>query len=110
MLLEAVGSRCSPSTWPIYSHEELVQRDKCSLDIFWLRDVSQDSENLPPPDAIAAEIVEDLRAALEQFAEIKADLTRNQWLCAFSSADQIEAAAKIRVRLTGANRCNLSPY
>ena len=54
----------------------MVQRDKCSLDIFWLRDDSlEDSENLPPPDVIAAEIVEDLRAALEQFAEIQADLT-----------------------------------
>ena len=30
----------------------------------------------PPQDVIAAEIVEDLRAALEQFAEIQADLTR----------------------------------
>ena len=54
------------------------QRDKVSLDIFWLRDESlEDSDNLPPPDVIAAEIVEDLRAALEQFAEIQADLTRN---------------------------------
>ena len=63
--------------WRSYPYEELVQRDKCSLDIFWLRDESlEDSENLPPPDVIAAEIVEDLRAALEQFAEIQADLPR----------------------------------
>jgi len=60
-----------------YPYEKLVQRNKCSLDISWLRDESlEDSENLPPPDVIAAEIVEDLRAALEQFAEIQADLTR----------------------------------
>jgi len=32
------------------------------------------NDNLPPPDVIAAEIVEDLRAALEQFAEVEADL------------------------------------
>ena len=65
--------------WRSYPYEELVQRDKCSLDIFWLRDESlEDSENLPPPDVIAAEIVEDLRAALEQFAEIQADLTRGR--------------------------------
>ena len=63
--------------WRSYPYEELVQRDKCSLDIFWLRDESlEDSDNLPPPDVIAAEIVEDLRAALEQFAEIQADLSR----------------------------------
>ena len=33
-----------------------------------------DSDNLPPPDVLAAEIIEDLKAALEQFAEIQADL------------------------------------
>ena len=65
--------------WRSYPYEELVQRDKCSLDIFWLRDQSlEDSDNLPPPDLIAAEIVGDLRAALEQFAEIQADLTRSR--------------------------------
>jgi type I restriction enzyme M protein len=46
-----------------------------SLDIFWLKDESlEDSENLPAPDLIAAEIAEDLRAALEQFEEIQTDL------------------------------------
>jgi type I restriction enzyme M protein len=50
-------------------------RDKVNLDIFWLKDKSlEDSANLPAPDIIAAEIVEDLQAALEQFAEIAADL------------------------------------
>jgi putative restriction endonuclease len=45
-----------------------VARDKASLDIFWLKDESlADSDNLPPPDVIAQEIVEDLEAALEQF-------------------------------------------
>ena len=42
-----------------------------------LRDESlEDSDNLPDPNVIAAEIVEDLKAALEQFAEIQADLSR----------------------------------
>ena len=50
-----------------FTHDELTQRDKANLDIFWLRDESlEDSENLPPPDQIAEEIMEDLRAALEQ--------------------------------------------
>ena len=54
-----------------------MKRDKASLDIFWLKDESlEDSENLPDPDVIAAEIVEDLKAALEQFAEIHADLSK----------------------------------
>ena len=46
-----------------FTYDELTQRDKANLDIFWLRDESlEDSENLPPPDQIAAEIMEDLRA------------------------------------------------
>ena len=58
-----------------FSYEELIARDKASLDIFWLRDESlEDSENLPAPEVIAAEIVEDLQAALDQFAAIAASL------------------------------------
>ena len=57
--------------------EELINRDKASLDIFWLRDESlEDSDNLPNPDVLAQEIVEDLEAALEQFAAIAGDLKR----------------------------------
>ena len=61
--------------WRVYSYDELVARDKASLDIFWLKDESlADSDNLPPPGVIAQEIVEDLQAALEQFKLIAADL------------------------------------
>ena len=75
----ATWSEANPTgRWRSYSYDELVARDKCSLDIFWLRDESlEESDNLPDPDVIAAEIVEDLRAALEQFAEIQADLAKN---------------------------------
>ena len=52
-----------------------MARDKVNLDIFWLRDESlEDSANLPEPDVLAAEIVEDLQAALEQFAAIAEDV------------------------------------
>ncbi len=61
--------------WRVYEYDELVARDKASLDIFWLKDESlADSDNLPPPDVIAQEIVEDLEAALEQFRLIAADV------------------------------------
>ena len=61
--------------WRAFDHEELINRDKASLDIFWLRDESlEDSDNLPDPDVLAQEIVDDLEAALEQFREITADL------------------------------------
>ena len=60
-----------------FTYDDLVKRDKASLDIFWLRDESmEDSASLPPPDEIAEEILEDLRAALEQLEEISADFAR----------------------------------
>ena len=62
--------------WRAYSYDELIARDKASLDIFWLKDDSlADNDNLPPPAIIAQEIVEDLQAALEQFKLIATDLT-----------------------------------
>jgi hypothetical protein len=57
----------------------LIKRDKANLDIFWLRDDSLgDSSDLPDPAVLAAEIVEDLQAALDQFAQIAADLGRGR--------------------------------
>ena len=59
-----------------FTYDELMARNKASLDIFWLRDESlEDTENLAPPDVIAAEIIEDLEAALSQFAEIATSLS-----------------------------------
>ena len=61
--------------WRAFEYKDLINRDKASLDISWLKDESlEDSENLPAPDVLAQEIVEDLEAALEQFREIAADL------------------------------------
>jgi type I restriction enzyme M protein len=51
-----------------FTYDELMQRDKVSLDIFWLKDESlEDSENLQSPDIIASEIIENLESVLEQF-------------------------------------------
>lgn len=58
-----------------FTYDDLMGRDKASLDIFWLRDESlEDMDNLPSPGVIAAEIVEDLESALAEFAEIATDL------------------------------------
>jgi len=71
-----------PYAWPALlkrEGDELIARDKASLDIFWLRDDAlADSDNLPPPEVIAQEIVDDLEAALEQFRLIAADLGSQQ--------------------------------
>lgn len=60
-----------------FAYEDLLKRDKVNLDIFWLKDQSpEDAANLPDPDVIAAEIAEDLQAALDQFSQTAADLKR----------------------------------
>jgi len=61
--------------WRRFSFEELIARDKANLDIFWLRDESlEESDNLPAPEELAAEIVADLEAALEQFRDVTESL------------------------------------
>lgn len=54
-----------------FAASELLERDKTNLDIFWLKDDSlTDLDSLPAPEVIAAEIVENLEAALEQFGNV----------------------------------------
>jgi type I restriction enzyme M protein len=76
---EAAQGAGPEGRWRAFSYEELMARDKVNLDIFWLRDESlEDKANLPDPDVLAAEIVEDLEAALEQFREIAEDLAEKE--------------------------------
>lgn len=61
--------------WRKYSYDELVARDKTSLDIFWLKDKSlTDLDNLPEPDDLAADIIENLEAGLNSFRGVLAGL------------------------------------
>ncbi|MGI8535345.1 MAG: hypothetical protein ACR2K2_02405 [Mycobacteriales bacterium] len=58
-----------------FSYDELIARDKANLDITWLRDDSlKDLDNLPAPEVIAREIVEDLTVALVEFEAVAAAL------------------------------------
>ena len=58
-----------------FTYYELVARAKANLDITWLRDESlDDAASLLSPGVLAAEIVEELEAALAQFAELAASL------------------------------------
>ena len=55
--------------WRAYSREALLQRDKASLDLFWLKDATMtDLENLPEPEVLMSEIMENLEAAIVQFS------------------------------------------
>lgn len=63
--------------WRVFDYKELSARDKCSLDIFWLKDESlEDSSKLPDPHVLAEEIADDLRAALEQIEGVLGDLQK----------------------------------
>jgi type I restriction and modification enzyme subunit R-like protein/uncharacterized protein DUF4145 len=63
--------RTETERFKVFEYDELVARDKANLDITWLRDPdAEDSDNLPPPEVIAQEIVDDLQAAINEFAAI----------------------------------------
>ena len=69
------STRKATERFKAFEYEDLISRDKTNLDIFWLRDESlEDTENLPEPGVLAAEIVENLGAALEQFSSIQEEL------------------------------------
>ncbi|MGI8869305.1 MAG: HsdM family class I SAM-dependent methyltransferase [Mycobacteriales bacterium] len=64
-------SRFEGERFKAFTYDELLARDKVNLDITWLRDESlEDLDNLPAPEIIAREIVEDLAAALAEFEAV----------------------------------------
>jgi type I restriction enzyme M protein len=62
-----------------FTYDEIIARDKTSLDITWLKDKSlADLDNLPDPDELALEIVENLEAGLESFRAVIASLNAKE--------------------------------
>ena len=57
--------------------DQILNRDKTSLDIFWIKDKSlADLDNLPAPDELADNIIENLQSALGSFQELQAQLKK----------------------------------
>lgn len=57
--------------WRKFTYDEIIERDKTNLDIFWIKDKSlTDLDNLPDPDVLANEIIENIEAGLNSFKEI----------------------------------------
>lgn len=57
--------------WRKFGYDEIIARDKTSLDITWLKDKSlADLDNLPDPDVLATDIIENIEAGLESFRAI----------------------------------------
>jgi type I restriction enzyme M protein len=54
-----------------FTYKEIIARDKTSLDIFWLKDESlSDLDNLPEPNLLAEEIIQNIEAGLNSFKEV----------------------------------------
>ncbi|WP_295372292.1 class I SAM-dependent DNA methyltransferase [uncultured Pseudacidovorax sp.] len=67
--------RFATDRFKFYGYDELVARDKASLDVFWLKDKSLDNlDDLPPPDVLQQEIIDHLEAALAAFRDVAASL------------------------------------
>lgn len=61
--------------WRKFDYKEIIARDKTSFDIFWLKDKSlSDLDNLPDPEDLAAEIIENIETGLNCFRQIAASL------------------------------------
>jgi type I restriction enzyme M protein len=70
--------RIDSERFKFYRYDELIKRDKASLDIFWLRDDSLDNlDDLPSPDVLQQEIIEHLEAALASFRDVAIGLQAN---------------------------------
>ncbi len=74
---ETWSEKSAEGRWRKFIYKELTSRDKTSLDIFWLKDKSlTDLDNLPEPDVLANEIIENLEAGLNSFREILVSLEK----------------------------------
>lgn len=67
----------SEGRWRKYTYDDIIARDKTSLDISWIKDKSlTDLDNLPDPDVLANDIIENLQAGIEGFKEIMLEINK----------------------------------
>ena len=72
---ETYSKKNPDGRWRKFSVDEILKRDKTSLDICWIKDKSlADLDNLPDPETLADDIIENLQSALESFQELKKQL------------------------------------
>lgn len=66
-----VPSEAPDGPWQVFTYDELMARDKVNLDITWMKDPAlEDADSDLAPEVIALEILQDLQAALVEFATI----------------------------------------
>lgn len=72
---ETWSNKNEEGRWKKYSYDKIISRDKTNLDIFWLKDENLiDLENLPEPDTLIEEIIENIESALVSFRLIKENI------------------------------------
>ena len=70
-----IGKQVETERFKAFTYDEPLARNKMNLDIFWLKDETlEDSASLPAPDILVQEILDNLEAALSQFAGITEEL------------------------------------
>ena len=68
---ESLSEENPEGRWRRFTAEEILARDKTSLDIFWIKDKSlADLDNLPAPEELAQDIMENLQSAMDGFSEL----------------------------------------
>lgn len=72
---ETWGQENENGRWRKYSYDEIIEKDKTNLDIFWLKDDNLiDLDNLPDPEVLIDDIIENIESALANFRTIKESL------------------------------------
>lgn len=72
-----ISKRKETKRFKKYTYDELIKRDNTNLDIFWLKDDSLvDLENLPEPEVLVKDIVNDLKSALREFESVEKELKK----------------------------------
>ena len=74
--IETYNAESNPEgRWRKFSYADIIERDKTSLDITWIKDKSlTDLDNLPDPDVLAEEIIDNLQSGIDSFKEIMLSL------------------------------------
>jgi type I restriction enzyme M protein len=89
------SERVESERFRAFDYEDLVVREKVNLDITWLRDESLENyENLPAPEVLAREIVEDLTAALVEFEAVALALEEDDSAGSVTVAEEVAGAGQ----------------
>lgn len=73
--VEIFGETDQKERWRKFTYEEIIARDKANLNIFWLKDDNEiDLENLPDPEDLINEIIENIGNALNNLNSLKESL------------------------------------